>query len=98
MFSQSSLDAPPSPPGSRNRVLFNSNFPVNTLVVHVNAIDMHEAVQKSWTEPAEAARRSANGMNMAITNTAPSTVANQLQNRNVILRLFQTIYTVIEKQ
>lgn len=59
---------------------------------------MHGVVQNGWTEPDEAARRSANGMNMAVTNTAPPTVANQLQNPHFILGLLQTIYTMIERQ
>ena len=99
MFSQSSLDAPPSPPGFETRVRLNIGFPVNTLGVYVNGIDiMHGAVQNGWTEPFEAPGRSAYGVNMVVANTAPPPVANQLQNRHVILGLLQTIYSMIEDQ
>ena len=80
MFSQSFLDAPNSPPGCRTYVLFNNNnFPINTLGVYVDAIDsMHGAVQNRWTEPRDAARRNAYGVNVAFPSTAPPTVANHL--------------------
>ncbi|KAM0796976.1 hypothetical protein BDR22DRAFT_494120 [Usnea florida] len=99
MFSQSSLDAPDSPPGFRTHVLFNNNLPVNTLAVNVDAIDsMHGAVQNGWTVPADAARRNAYCVNLAVPSTAPPTVANQLQTRHVVLGLLQTIHTMIEPQ